>query len=581
MSSTERKSENENEKKRKFFSDFFSIEKWPSKGEEEKFWNKLEKISHIKFLKKSIQYKPGDEVISSVDFFNNVRFSSIEKYKIKKEKEEEKEKKYFILSEEPCNFISIIAGWQKEDLEEEDLGAKYVGTSLVFFPSYKEYKKDENNNEENNKKKKKGEEKKYEIEPVGVIVAMGLGTGGPSLDEELLSNPGHIRRFEGMINSIKDSIKNGESLIWFRKEPLKHKPVPDSFIEKVENLFGAKVRALQLRKDGKGGYGEYLYAVAALKFKDDGDGNNECRLSKDQKEILEGFIQFYARERGLTKNTKDDFAKKWYENLFKSPTTEDIKEKLKTHKYIILTGPPGTGKTAMMKEIANSDDFRDRHISIQFHPNTTYQSFVGGIQPKLDNDNNNEFKFEFKRGALIEAIEEAQKSGDKPYLLVIDEINRADLATVLGEAIVLFEPGGNYKVKVANYKEKELQMPANLYVLCAMNTADRNITSIDVAIRRRFAFVNIWPKEPEDSNNNYGKELFKELNDLFMEYGDDNDLLLMPGGFYFLGSSDDEVKERVRVRLLPLLEDYLNENRISRTLRKEIELFIQKLKLEL
>lgn len=455
-------------------------------------------------------------------------------------------------------FASLLADWDEDNIDDEDLGAKYLGTSLVFFPCYKQ----------SSEKIGKKTFFKNELKPSGVIIALGMGSGGPGPDEKLVTNSGHIRRFEGLVRTINNNIDSRESLIWYREEPLLHKPVPDSFINKTKELFEeAEPHTLKWRDDSSGGYGQYLYAVASLKFNDEGN------FSDNQKAIITAFTSFYARERGLSKDGKNDFANKWYSALYSDLNTDKIKEKLSKNKYLILAGPPGSKKTDYINQIANQE-YNKNHIKIQFHPNTTYQNFVGGIQPKL---NSSIASFDFFKGPLIKAIEEAK---DKRFLLVIDEINRADLSTVLGEAINLFEPTQKYSVSVSNYGN--IEMPDNLHVLCAMNTADRNISSIDVAIRRRFAYINIWPSEPNgDKSCEYGRTEFNKIKSLFLEYGNNQDVNLMPGGFYFLGNDEASVKESIKDRLLPLLEDYLNENRISNLLLAEIELLIQRYKQEI
>ena len=531
----------------------FDISNWnkkiDDKSHEDRFKEWLNDFSKpIKFDNKVIL----EENISSTKFYSSFRVSKLPaSIKVSENNFKAKDGAGSL-------FASLLADWDDGDVDDEDLGAKYIGTSLVFFPCY----------QQTDEESRKTKEKEYACYPSGVIIALGMGSGGPGPDEKLVSNSGHIRRFEGLIKTIKNKIITVESLIWYREEPILHKPVPESFINKTKVLFEeAEPYTLRWRDDSSGGYGQYLYAIASLKFNDEGN------FSDNQKEILKAFASFYARERGLRKDSKDDFANKWYSELYSDTDIEKIKDKLSKNKYLILAGPPGSKKTDYINQIANQM-YNGNHIKIQFHPNTTYQSFVGGIQPRL---NQSGATFEFFKGPLIKAIEEAK---DKKFLLVIDEINRADLATVLGEAINLFEPTQKYSISVSNYGN--LEMPDNLHVLCAMNTADRNISSIDVAIRRRFAYVNIWPNEPSgDKSSDYGRTEFNKIKSLFLEYGNNQDINLMPGGFYCLGNDEASVKESIKDRLLPLLEDYLNENRISNLLLSEIELLIQRYKQEL
>lgn len=526
----------------------FDIATWnkkiDEKSHEERFKDWLNSFSSIKFEDNKI-----DQDNSSISFSNSFRVSKLPG-SIKVETD------YFKGKDGAGSlFASLLANWDDESIEDEDLGAKYLGTSLVFFPCYKlkektRYKKDY----------------KYESLPSGIIIAMGMGSGGPGPDEMLVTNPGHIRRFEGLVKTITSNIEENTSILWFREDPLLHKPVPERYIEKTRQLFNATPTALRWRDETSGGYGQYLYAITSLKF--DIDGN----LTDNQKHIISGFIKFYSRERGLKKGKELDPAKEWYNAIFSNIEIKTIQEKTKKNKYLILSGPPGVKKTDYINQIAEK---YQNSKQIQFHPNTTYHSFVGGIQPVLKESKTN---FEFYKGPLIQAIEEAKKlQEDSYYLLVIDEINRADLASVLGEAINLFEPTKKYEIDIPNYGK--IEMPKNLHILCAMNTADRNISSIDVAIRRRFAYIQLWPDEPSGENSSVpGRVYFNKIKDIFLEYGNRSDLYLMPGGFYFLGNNEDLVKESLSDRLLPLLEDYLNENRLSGLLLNEIDLFIQEFK---
>jgi 5-methylcytosine-specific restriction protein B len=138
--------------------------------------------------------------------------------------------------------------------------------------------------------------------------------------------------------------------------------------------------------------------------------------------------------------------------------------------------------------------FKMSGITVQFHPAVTYETFVIGISPDVHQSTLN---FNVKAGWLVEAVHAGQ---EQDYLLVIDEINRADLGRVLGEAIYLFEPReikqGEARVVKLPYGvdgQRELSIPAGLYVLGTMNSADRSIAILDLAVRRRFAFVDVWP----------------------------------------------------------------------------------------
>ena len=118
-------------------------------------------------------------------------------------------------------------------------------------------------------------------------------------------------------------------------------------------------------------------------------------------------------------------------------TTQEAARLLSERLFVILEGPPGTGKTRMALKLLE-DNYKGRGQSIQFHPNTTYENFIGGLAPSAT-DGGVGFRFAPVMGELMKAAAAAEKAKPDPYILHIDEINRADLAKVLGEAVFLFE----------------------------------------------------------------------------------------------------------------------------------------------
>jgi len=198
---------------------------------------------------------------------------------------------------------------------------------------------------------------------------------------------------------------------------------------------------------------------------------------------------------------------------------------LKYKPQIILQGPPGTGKTREAKRIAkallglgenDSLEGNEQFKLIQFHPSYSYEDFVRGIVAK-PNEEGNGIVYTAENKILGTFAKEALKDKDKPYVLIIDEINRANLSAVLGELIYALEYRGEaVQSMYAIDGENNLILPPNLYIIGTMNTADRSVGHIDYAIRRRFAFVNILPKDlTNELGDQFEGALFAKVTNLF------------------------------------------------------------------
>jgi 5-methylcytosine-specific restriction protein B len=234
---------------------------------------------------------------------------------------------------------------------------------------------------------------------------------------------------------------------------------------------------------------------------------------------------------------------------------------LEERRFVILEGPPGTGKTRLAFQIADSIGSSTR---IQFHPARTYEDFVVGLFPRPAGSG---IAFEVRAGDFLRANAAAQA---QKHVLVIDEVNRADLARVLGEAIVLLEPAEAREIDLPHAPDghpRSLRLSKNLLLLGTRNTADRTVARIDVAIRRRFAFLEMWPDRDPVSAQNDGlaKEAFDDVVHTFSEFADDEALRLVPGHAYFLdpettaSGRTERIAHRLRFELLPLLRDYVSE----------------------
>ena len=173
-------------------------------------------------------------------------------------------------------------------------------------------------------------------------------------------------------------------------------------------------------------------------------------------------------------------------------------DRLRTKKNLILQGPPGTGKTWLAKRLAfalmgQKDDSKVR--AVQFHPNLSYEDFVRGWRPT------GEGKLSLADGVFMEAIKAASKDPSSKVVVVIEEINRGNPAQIFGELLTLLEAGKrtpNEALELcypdADGKRRPVHIPENLYVVGTMNIADRSLALVDLALRRRFAFVGLEPR---------------------------------------------------------------------------------------
>ena len=175
---------------------------------------------------------------------------------------------------------------------------------------------------------------------------------------------------------------------------------------------------------------------------------------------------------------------------------ENIVALLKDKKQVIFYGPPGTGKTYVAKALAThlADDNEGRVTLVQFHPSYAYEDFVQGYRPTLDGG---QLGYELKDGPLLQAAKRAEEEPDADHFLIIDEINRGNLAKVFGELYYLLEyRDDGIRLQYSREEDEEFSLPPNLYVIGTMNTADRSIALVDLALRRRFYFVEFHPDAP-------------------------------------------------------------------------------------
>ncbi|WP_422755292.1 AAA family ATPase [Micromonospora sp. WMMD708] len=170
----------------------------------------------------------------------------------------------------------------------------------------------------------------------------------------------------------------------------------------------------------------------------------------------------------------------------------ELRDLLAERRQVILYGPPGTGKTFLAKNLAAKLTESHAVKLIQFHPSYTYEDFFEGFRPASGDDGT--LRFKLTSGPLRQLADDARENPSIAYILIIDEINRGNLAKIFGELYFLLE----YRDQGIRlqYSTGEFTLPPNLYLIGTMNTADRSIALVDAAMRRRFAFVELHPTKP-------------------------------------------------------------------------------------
>lgn len=405
------------------------------------------------------------------------------------------------------------------------------------------------------------------------LFGLGLGTRGLNPDERILSRPGHARNAQAITEWLNTEYGDERVVAWAKDDPVRtSQSVPDH----IRNQFTGYKSVFDK-------YGEEMYAIFAPPM----EPENAEKQREAASQALKAFLDFMFRERGETplsapQEEAERIKRSYQSHFFPSFTPESAASLLTERRYAILQGPPGTGKTRMALELLEAT-YDGRGRTIQFHPGTTYEDFVGGLGPAETNGGTDlGFRFEPQKGALLRAAENALDAAPEPYLLHIDEINRADLANVLGETIFLLEPEREHEAEVelaynfGNPFQDRLRLPDNLHILGTMNTADRSIATLDVAIRRRFAFASLWPQLSvvQQRSVDLMIQRFRELQSIFINHAPDDAFHLLPGHSYFLADERESAVRKLRSELVPLLEDYLTRGYVA-GFEGEIQSYVQ------
>lgn len=236
------------------------------------------------------------------------------------------------------------------------------------------------------------------------------------------------------------------------------------------------------------------------------------------------------------------------EELEEPQRFDEIKRQLEKNSQVLFYGPVGTGKTYTAKKFAEyylknqeNEDTKGRLETITFHPSVSYEDFIEGLTAQ---ENNGKIEYKIKNGIFKELANEAReayqsaetKSKAPKFVLIIDEINRGNIPKILGETITLLEDdkrlGGDNETHIKlSHSGDSFSIPPNLKIIGTMNTADRSISLVDTAIRRRFRFLKFTP-DYQILLDNLGFEGWQELEDTIRE---DNDSVRVLKGLSLLG----------------------------------------------
>lgn len=256
-------------------------------------------------------------------------------------------------------------------------------------------------------------------------------------------------------------------------------------------------------------------------------------------------------------------------------TLNDVVELLEDKGQVVLYGPPGTGKTYFAQRLARAltsggaisrADESGTFSLVQFHPAYSYEDFFEGFRPHVDADDN--MTYRLTPGPLMRIAEVAQDNPGRRHVMVIDEINRANLPRVLGELLYLLEYR-NKDIHTQYRPDEKFTLPSNLWIIGTMNTADRSIALIDSAMRRRFHFVPFFPNRPPTKGllqrwtqwhapgQAWVTELLDMVNsELEKALGGDH-LLIGPSHFMKPDLDQDTVRRIWTYNIEPLIEDQL------------------------
>ncbi len=377
------------------------------------------------------------------------------------------------------------------------------------------------------------------------LICLGIGSLGFRNDYELATYPGLRRLFSRLVDErgfCKSDFSDIETSL--PKSIAGHEDL--SHIKNTIKTYAKVLPVCQIVNDPESEEGERIIAAFVAGYAKLRDWPTNSAHRKAVSDALSPFMN--------TQNMDDE---------------KNVIELLRDRRYIILQGPPGTGKTRLAKTIA--EKMKGKIFFTQFHAETTYSDFIYGIRPNISRD---ELSYVESLGVFTKALKHSIDKSETT-ILIIDEINRANLSNVLGPTFYLFE----YKQDVSNVNLEitpELsvnKLPDNFYIIATMNTADRSLAVVDFALRRRFAWYSLKP-QPITRDDFYRDDFFA-IQEIFDWFADSIELSLQPGQGYFIASSDYDMTNRIKYEIYPLIREYLQEGLLRRA-KEEFNNYFQK-----
>ncbi|WP_237222884.1 McrB family protein [Rothia nasimurium] len=267
------------------------------------------------------------------------------------------------------------------------------------------------------------------------------------------------------------------------------------------------------------------------------NGSNLQQMKKFREIVEENFADYELKSmeiKAVLKGSSSDLVENSNNETNEGEVmefSERVVRELESNTNVIVEGVAGAGKSHLLQELRKNGVYGEDGSQLEvvvFHPSTSYEEFVSGIRPNFMKEEG-EGEFVSQEGVFVEMCNRAADTPDKKYLLFIDEINRANTSRVFGDLMLVLEeskrqdfkdlpeagrsgalleasvqdiPGEYVRLQTPIYKNgkeyNKLVVPSNLHVLGTMNTTDRSVGTIDLALRRRFHWITQEPMSDRD-----------------------------------------------------------------------------------